>query len=77
MGFFEKLKSALKEVISYERGELALDAETFEYTFPDCPSCGNWIGGDCCHKNLCFTMLDSDGYRVGTPTEHKERVVHE
>ena len=71
MSFFEKLKAALTEVFEYEYGLRELKSDTYEGTFPDCPSCGNWINSDCEYKKKCFVLVDEYGFRNGTPTQHR------
>lgn len=78
MNLFEKLKVALAGATECERRQLRPTKVGYEYTFPDCPVCGNWLNNDCKYKELCFVMLDSEGFRVGTPSEYEgRRLLHE
>ena len=41
-----------------------------EFTFDDCPSCGNMKDGECEYMYECTVKLSSDGEcRVGTPSK--------
>ena len=59
--------------VSYKHIRMPING--IEFTYDDCPTCGNKNpDGGCRYSNICTVNVVEDGVRIGTPSHWIEKI---